>query len=33
MTSVMSRSELAEAAPPYDLDDRYRAGAGPVLLT
>lgn len=35
MTSVLSRSELTAAEPvaPYDLDDRYRVGAGPVLLT
>lgn len=35
MTSVLSRSELTATEPvaPYDLDDRYRVGAGPVLLT
>ncbi|OCB50488.1 indolepyruvate ferredoxin oxidoreductase [Mycobacterium vulneris] len=35
MTSVLSASELAVVAPsaPYDLADRYRSGAGPVLLT
>ncbi len=35
MTSVLSRSEFTavEPAAPYDLDDRYRSGAGPVLLT
>lgn len=35
MTSVLSRSELTAAEPvaPYDLDDRYRVGAGPMLLT
>lgn len=35
MTSVLPRSELTatERVAPYDLDDRYRVGAGPVLLT
>ncbi len=35
MTSVLSASELAVVEPsaPYDLADRYRSGAGPVLLT
>jgi indolepyruvate ferredoxin oxidoreductase len=35
VTSVLSRSELTAAEPvaPYDLDDRYRVGAGPMLLT
>ncbi|STZ89125.1 indolepyruvate ferredoxin oxidoreductase [Mycolicibacterium fortuitum] len=35
MTSVLGASELAvvESAAPYDLADRYRSGAGPVLLT
>lgn len=35
MTSVLNASELAVVEPsaPYDLADRYRSGAGPVLLT
>ena len=35
MTSVLPRSEPTATQPvaPYDLDDRYRVGAGPVLLT
>jgi indolepyruvate ferredoxin oxidoreductase len=35
VTSVVCPSELAvaETAAPYDLADRYRSGAGPVLLT
>ncbi|KAF0836616.1 indolepyruvate ferredoxin oxidoreductase family protein [Nocardia caishijiensis] len=35
MTSVVCSTArpLAEPAAPYDLADRYRSGAGPVLLT
>ncbi|MBF6181865.1 indolepyruvate ferredoxin oxidoreductase family protein [Nocardia otitidiscaviarum] len=35
MTSVACPSSLPQAEPtaPYDLADRYRSGAGPVLLT
>ncbi|WP_067699603.1 indolepyruvate ferredoxin oxidoreductase family protein [Nocardia jejuensis] len=35
MTDVVCASSLGQAEPaaPYDLADRYRSGAGPVLLT